>query len=51
MIYKLNWITKGNDKAFQLSNSYQSLLGIKRYLIEIDEIPENGITITKEEEK
>lgn len=51
MIYKLNWITKGGDKAFQISNSYQSLLGIKRYLIEIDEIPENKIIIIKEEEK
>lgn len=49
MNYKLTWETEGGDKAFQISNSYQSLLGIKQYLIDFEEIPETNIKIIKEE--
>lgn len=49
MNYKLIWETKGGDKPFQLSNSLQSLLGIKQYLIDFEKIPETNIKIIKEE--
>lgn len=49
MIYKLIWKTKGGDKAFQISDSFQCLSGIKQYLIDFEEIPEIDIKIVKEE--